>query len=192
MVKLTDKQEMFCREYLIDLNATQAAIRAGYSKKTAYSAGQRLLKNVEVQKRVSELKSTRIEETKIDANYVLNRLVEIDQMDALDILNEDGSLKPISMWPKVWRTYLSGFDLSELWEGTGEDRQQIGFLKKVKWPDKVKNLELLGKHIEVQAFKEKYDHSSSDGTMSPTAEGRDKRKARIQELLNAKSRAGGS
>ncbi|CAH0528423.1 hypothetical protein CTH30272_02107 [Allocatenococcus thiocycli] len=188
MAKLTDKQEMFCREYLIDLNATQAAIRAGYSKKTAYSAGQRLLKNVEVQKRISELKSTRIEETKIDANYVLNRLVEIDQMDVLDILSEDGSIKPVSEWPKVWRTYLSGMDISELFEGRGEEREQIGFLKKVKWPDKVKNLELLGKHIEVQAFKEKYDHSSSDGTMSPTAEGRDKRKARIQELLNAKSR----
>ncbi|PNH94082.1 terminase small subunit [Vibrio diazotrophicus] len=188
MSKLTDKQEMFCREYLIDLNATQAAIRAGYSEKTAKETAYENLTKPHIANRIAELKSERVKETKVDANYVLNRLVEIDQMDAIDILNEDGSLKPISMWPKVWRTYLSGFDLSELWEGTGEDRQQIGFLKKIKWPDKVKNLELLGKHIEVQAFKEKYDHSSSDGTMSPTAEGREKRKSRIQELLNAKSR----
>lgn len=159
MSKLTDKQEMFCREYLIDLNATQAAIRAGYSAKTANAAAGRLLSNVSIQARISELKQERVEEVKIDANYVLNRLVEIDQMDALDIINDDGSLKPISMWPKVWRTYLSGFDLTELWEGQGEDRQQIGLLKKVKWPDKVKNLELLGKHIEVQAFKEKMELS---------------------------------
>ncbi|MBY8106391.1 terminase small subunit [Vibrio fluvialis] len=159
MGKLNDKREMFCREYLIDLNGTQAAIRAGYSAKTANAAAGRLLSNVSIQARISELKQERVEEVKIDANYVLNRLVEIDQMDALDIINDDGSLKPISMWPKVWRTYLSGFDLTELWEGQGEDRQQIGLLKKVKWPDKVKNLELLGKHIEVQAFKEKMELS---------------------------------
>ena len=47
--KLTDKQKRFCEEYLIDLNATQAATRAGYSAKTAYSMGQRMLKKVEVQ-----------------------------------------------------------------------------------------------------------------------------------------------
>ncbi|MCE7614207.1 terminase small subunit [Vibrio fluvialis] len=159
MANLTDKQDMFCREYLKDLNATQAAIRAGYSEKTANRIAAENLSKPVIQDRISELKSARIEEVKIDANYVLNRLVEIDQMDALDIINDDGSLKPIRMWPKVWRTYLSGFDLTELWEGQGEDRQQIGLLKKVKWPDKVKNLELLGKHIEVQAFKEKMELS---------------------------------
>ncbi len=48
-LKLNEKQKMFCEEYIIDLNATQSAIRAGYSEKTAYSIGQRLLKKVEVQ-----------------------------------------------------------------------------------------------------------------------------------------------
>ena len=48
------KQEMFVNEYLIDYNATKAAIRAGYSEKTAYSIGQRLLKNVEVKKSIKE------------------------------------------------------------------------------------------------------------------------------------------
>ncbi len=61
--KLTPKQERFCREYVVDLNATQAAMRAGYSKKTAYSAGQRLLKNVEIQKRLSVLVKARQERT---------------------------------------------------------------------------------------------------------------------------------
>ncbi|MCG6350611.1 terminase small subunit [Vibrio fluvialis] len=163
MSKLTDKQEMFCREYLIDLNATQAAIRAGYSAKTANAAAGRLLSKVSIQVRISELKHERVEEVKIDANYVLNRLVEIDQMDAADIINDDGSMRPISEWPKVWRTYLSGFDIAELWEGQGEDRQQVGLLKKIKWPDKVKNLELIGKHVEVQAFKERKEISGING-----------------------------
>lgn len=68
---------MFCREYLVDLNATQAAIRAGYSEKTAYSQGQRLLKNVEVIARVKEMKDKRAEELELDAFWVLKRLKEI-------------------------------------------------------------------------------------------------------------------
>lgn len=166
MKKLTAKQEMFCREYLIDLNATQAAIRAGYSEKTAQAQSSRMLSNVMVQARISELKSERIEEVKIDANYVLNRLVEIDQMDFADIVNDDGSLKPVKIWPKVWRTYLSGFDVSELWEGVGEDRVQVGLLKKIKWPDKVKNLELLGKHVDVKAFDNTVKHEITASELS--------------------------
>lgn len=148
MAKLTDKQELFAREYLKDLNATQAAIRAGYSVKSAQEQASRLLSNVMVQSRISELKAGRNEEVGIDAAYVLRRLVEIDQMDVLDILLPNGELRPIKDWPKTWRTTLSGMDVTEM---AGDDP---GFLKKIKWPDKVKNLELLGKHVTVQAFKE--------------------------------------
>ncbi|MEN4566115.1 terminase small subunit [Pantoea agglomerans] len=145
---LTDKQEMFCREYLIDLNATQAAIRAGYSEKTSNEQGARLLANVSVQIRISELKAQRNDRIDVDADYVLKRLFEIDQMDVLDILLANGELKPIKDWPKVWRTTLSGMDVTEI---AGD---AAGLLKKIKWPDKVKNLELLGKHVAVQAFRE--------------------------------------
>lgn len=77
MAKLTAKQELFCQEYIIDLNATQAAIRAGYSERTAYSQGQRLLKKVEVLARVKELKSKRAEKLELDAYWVLKRLKDI-------------------------------------------------------------------------------------------------------------------
>lgn len=149
MKQLTPKQELFCREYLKDLNGTQAAIRAGYSEKTANEQASRLLANVNVQKFVAELKSARVEQTGIDAAYVLRRLVEIDQMDVLDILLQNGELKPIKDWPKVWRTTLSGMDVVEM-----VSADSAALLKKIKWPDKVKNLELLGKHVSVQAFKE--------------------------------------
>lgn len=79
----------------------------------------------------------------IDADYVLRRLVEIDQMDLLDILDEKMAFRPTSEWPKVWRQYLSGVDVSELFEGAGDEREMVGVLKKIKWPDKVKNLELI-------------------------------------------------
>ena len=156
---LTDKQEMFCREYLIDLNATQAAIRAGYSDKTANRTASENLSKPDIQNRIADLKSQRNEQVNIDASYVLRRLVEIDQMDVLDIVRDDLSLKPVTDWPASWRRYISGFDLAEMFEYTGEDggKELAGILKKIKWPDKVKNLELLGKHISVQAFKEQID-----------------------------------
>ncbi|HHR6116736.1 TPA: terminase small subunit [Providencia alcalifaciens] len=156
---LTDKQEMFCREYLIDLNATQAAIRAGYSEKTANRTASENLSKPDIQLRISELLKKRSDRLQIDADYVLNRLVEIDQMDVLDILHDDGGIKPIHEWPKVWRTSLSGMDLAEMFESKDGERDLVGIMKKIKWPDKVKNLELLGKHVKVQAFKDKVEHS---------------------------------
>ncbi|HEF0028371.1 terminase small subunit [Citrobacter freundii] len=165
MAKLTDKQELFAREYLKDLNATQAAIRAGYSEKTAKAQGARLLTNVNLQNFISGLMSQRNEMVSIDSAYVLRRLVEIDQMDVLDIMTDEMSLKPVSEWPASWRRYLSGFDLAEMFEGRGDDREMVGILKKIKWPDKVKNLELLGKHVDVQAFKEQVsnEHTGKNG-----------------------------
>ena len=160
---LTGKQEMFCREYLIDLNATQAAIRAGYSDKTANRTAHENLSKPDIQNRIAELKAQRNDEVGINAAYVLRRLVEIDQMDVLDILTDSGDLKPIREWPLCWRTTLSGLDIQAI---SGEEGT-AALMKKIKWPDKVKNLELLGKHIDVNAFKENIDHKSSDGSMTP-------------------------
>ncbi|WP_444917633.1 terminase small subunit [Microbulbifer sp. JMSA003] len=159
---LTDKWQVFADAYLADkeLNATKA-YKAAYpkaSQRTAEVNGAELLRNTEVAKYIGKAQRARPERTQINADYVLNRLVEIDQMDVLDILQDDGSLKPISEWPKVWRQYLAGMDLAELWEGRGDEREVIGVLKKIKWPDKLKNLELLGKHVGVQAFRDRVNH----------------------------------
>jgi len=76
-VVLTPKQRLFVAEYLVDLNATQAAIRAGYSKKTAKSQGQRLLTNVDVAAAIQKAFEDRIERTEIDADYVLKMTDEL-------------------------------------------------------------------------------------------------------------------
>ncbi len=78
---LTPKQERFCREYLIDLNASQAAIRAGYSTKGAVSFGSQLLGNINIQKRINELKTQRAERCDISADSVLRELVKTAFMD---------------------------------------------------------------------------------------------------------------
>jgi len=76
-VKFTAKQMMFIEEYMVDLNATQAAIRAGYSEKTACAQASRLLTNVNILARIEELKKTRAERLNLDAYWVLKRLMEI-------------------------------------------------------------------------------------------------------------------
>lgn len=77
MVKFTEKQQRFINEYLVDLNATQAAIRAGYSERTASAQASRLLTNVNILARIEELKKTRADRLNLDAYWVLKRLMEI-------------------------------------------------------------------------------------------------------------------
>ena len=160
---LTAKQRQFVVEYLIDLNATQAAIRAGYSTRGAKDQACQHMQRPEVVNAIEQAKEERNKRTQVDADYVLQRLTEIDQMDFIDILEDDMSFKPVRQWPKVWRQYLSGFDLAEMFEGSGKDRDMVGILKKIKWPDKVKNLELLGKHVSVNAFREQLGIGDPNG-----------------------------
>ncbi|MEH5087734.1 terminase small subunit [Enterobacter kobei] len=158
---LTAKVEAYCQEYIkCPENQTQAAINAGYSHKTAAKFASQNMRDERVKKRIAELMEERNKRNRVSADYVLMRLVEIDQMDVLDILNDDGSLKPIREWPKIWRTTLSGFDLSSTIMSMNEDSIET-ILKKIKWPDKVKNLELIGKHVDVNAFKERLEVSGT-------------------------------
>lgn len=154
---LTAMQESYAQEYTkCPENQTQAAINAGFSHKTAHVKASVMMRDPRIQKRIADLMEERNKRLRVSADYVLLRLVEIDQMDVLDILNDDGTLKPIREWPKIWRTTLSGFDLSSTIMNMDETTIET-ILKKIKWPDKVKNLELIGKHVDVMAFKERME-----------------------------------
>ncbi|MES0240593.1 terminase small subunit [Citrobacter cronae] len=154
---LTAMQEAYAQEYTkCPENQTQAAINAGFSPNTAAVKASVMMRDERIQKRIAELMEERNKRLRVSADYVLLRLVEIDQMDVIDILNDDGTLKPIREWPKIWRTTLSGFDLSSTIMNMNEDSIET-ILKKIKWPDKVKNLELIGKHVDVNAFRERLE-----------------------------------
>ncbi|HFH4016844.1 terminase small subunit [Pseudomonas aeruginosa] len=148
---LTKKQSLFVDEYLIDLNATQAAIRAGYSTRRATEIGYQLLQRPEVAQAIQAAMAERSRRTEVEADYVIRRLREIDEMDVLDILEDDGSFRSIRDWPKAWRQFLSGIEIAELFEGRGDDRRIAGVLRKVKWPDKLRNLELLSRHVDTES-----------------------------------------
>lgn len=158
---LTAMQEAYCQSYIkTPENQTQSAINAGFSPNTAAVKASVMMRDERIQKRIAELMEERNNRLRVSADYVLLRLVEIDQMDVLDILNDDGTLKPIREWPKIWRTTLSGFDMSSTIMNMDETSIET-ILKKIKWPDKVKNLELIGKHVDVNAFKERLEVSGT-------------------------------
>lgn len=116
MPKLTDRQKEFVRQYLVDLNATKAAIRAGYSERTAYSVGQRLLKNVEIQRAMASAQAKRARRVEIKAEDVLRGVIEVTTQ-----ARESGDLKTalkgyelqgkhLGMWTEKVKQEVSGPD----------------------------------------------------------------------------------
>lgn len=160
---LTAMQEAYCQSYIkTPENQTQAAINAGFSPNTAHVKASNMMRDERIQKRIAELMDERNKRLRVSADYVLLRLVEIDQMDVIDILDDEGGLKPVSQWPKVWRTSLSAIDINRIRMAGKDGEDDIeSTLQKVKWPDKVKNLELIGKHVDVNAFKERLEVSGT-------------------------------
>lgn len=166
---LNEKQRLFVQEYLKDLNATQAAIRAGYSAKTAKQQGQRLLTHVDVQKALSGQMAARSERVQIDADWMLRRLGEDVEADMADLYAEDGALKPIHEWPPIWRKGLvAGVEAIEERDDTGK---VIGVVRKVKLADRTKLKEMLGRHVDVQAFKDRVEHGLTDDLAAAIAAG---------------------
>lgn len=142
MAKLTDKQKCFVSEYLVDLNATAAAKRAGYSEKTAYSMGQRLLKNVEIQAAIQKRQKKLQDKLEITQETVLQELAAIAFANGTDfaIIGRDGH---VCLTPTIDLPEHKKRAVASIKEG------QYGI--EVKLHDKVRALELLGKHLGVFA-----------------------------------------
>lgn len=151
--KLPPRQRKFVQEYLIDLNATQAAIRAGYSPKAANNVGPRLLVNARVQAAIQQAMSRREKRTEITADRVLNELAKIAFSDLKDFV-EFGpggiKIKPSDQ--------VDGTVLSEVSEMVAKGSA----VTSVKLHSKMKALELLSKHLGLAA-PEKHELSGPNG-----------------------------
>ena len=108
---LTPKQERFIAEYLKDLNATQAAIRAGYSAKTAVAQGPRLLGNVEVAKALAARQSKQLETADLSAARVLEELRRLAFADIRAVFDENGNLRPIHTLTQEQAACIGGFEV---------------------------------------------------------------------------------
>jgi phage terminase small subunit len=162
MSKLTAKQKKFVDEYLIDLHATNAAIRAGYAPNSAAVTGHRLLANSHVSAAIDQAKTERSHRVKTDADWVLQRLVNEAEADLADIYDgATGALKPVSEWPEIWRQGLvAGVETRE---ERDDDGALIGIVQKVRLSDRIRRLELIGKHVRVNAFQEVVEHKGLSG-----------------------------
>lgn len=137
---MNQRQQVFCDEYLVDLNATQAAIRAGYSPRSAAAAGCKNLQRKDVQEFIDEKMAQRSQRTGVNSERVVQELARIaflNVSDAVDIktgkVKLDASKEDLAAITSLKVKQMAGQD----WDG--EERE-------VKFADKLKALELLGRH----------------------------------------------
>jgi phage terminase small subunit len=142
---LTPKQERFVAEYLIDLNATQAATRAGYSAKTANEQGARLLANVSVRSALQEAMERRTKRLEATADDVLREITRLAMFDPADLTNVKGP-EDIKALPEDVRRAIVGWS----W-----DRQGRFTVKMVKEGA----LDMLGRHHGL--FKDRVEHTGT-------------------------------
>ena len=172
--ELTPKQRAFVREYLIDLNATQAAIRAGYSEKTAYSIGEENLKKPDVAAAIEAAMKNRAARTEITADRVLKELAKIGFADIRKAIKWQGTLvteednpdggDTLTIKTVVTNnvTLVSSDDIDdETAAAISEISQNSTGGIKLKLHDKRAALVDIGKHLGM--FVEKHEHTGKDG-----------------------------
>ena len=164
MADLEPRQQRFCGEYIIDLNATQAAIRAGYSENSAQQQSSDLLLKPLIQAEVDRLKEMRSLRTEITADKVLTETYLLASSDIAEAFDETGALKPIREIPARIRKAISSIEVEKLFEYVGDEKEHVGYTQKIKLWDKVKTLELLGKHLKL--FSDKIELSADDSLAS--------------------------
>jgi phage terminase small subunit len=140
-VKLTDKQQRFVDEYLIDLNATQAAIRAGYSTKTAAVTGSKLLTNANIRACIDEAIAQQSRRTGITADRVIRELARVALLNPKNVVDTDSA----RVLPDALDDDLAA--ISSVKIKTSSTEQGDSLEREVKFCDKLKALELLGRHL---------------------------------------------
>lgn len=151
MAKLTAKQQRFVEEYLIDLNATQAAIRAGYSVESAGSIGSENLAKPEIRARVETAMAERSKRTGITADRVLQELGKIAFVNPTDLINlDDGSIKKTATDED--RAAIAAIRVKQIPTESG-----MGTEREIRMADKLKALEMCCRHLGIFNDKLKVD-----------------------------------
>ena len=171
---LTPKQKIFADEYLIDLNATRA-YKMAYpnvtKEETAAAAGARLLRNVKVEEYIQERMKDREKRTEITQDMVLKELAKVGFFDIRRLFDDSGKPLDITGLDNETAACIVGLEVMDIYEGTGDDKEFVGYIKKYKLSDKLKALELIGRHLGM--FKDKIELSG----------GLDTEKTKLDDLL---------
>lgn len=138
--QLSEQRQRFVDEYLIDLNGTQAAIRAGYSPKTAQEQSSRLLSNVMVQEAISKAMAERSKRTGVNQDRVVLELAKLAFVKMTDIVDSNGKIREDATDDDLSCIESVKYKHSDTDTGYSVERE-------VKIASKMKALELLGKHL---------------------------------------------
>lgn len=145
---MTDKRKRFCEEYVIDCDATKAAIRSGYSPKAADSQGCKLIADAECIKYIRHLQKEIADRNEVTADMVVQELKAIGFYNVQDLVDTSDNLLKIKKLTRHQAKPIVGIENSVTYSGTGKKRRKITTTK-IKLADKVNALMLLGKHTGV-------------------------------------------
>jgi phage terminase small subunit len=154
---LTPKQERFVAEYLIDLNATQAAIRAGYSEATAQEQGSRLLSNRMVAAAVAGKAEVIAAKLDITAERVLQAIAAVAFGDIRGMFDDYGALLRPGDWDDATAAAVDGIDIVTVAKGEGA----VEHVAKIKRMDRLKALDMLARHLAL--YNDKIEVKVTDG-----------------------------
>jgi phage terminase small subunit len=155
---LTAKQKAFCQEYLVDLNATRAAERAGYREHRRQGSNLIGLRNVRAE--VKRLMDERSKRTEITADLVLQELLLIARSNLADAVGEDGKILGLREMPEEVQRVIAALEVKELFDNRRADRVASGQVTRMRFWDKLRALELLGKHLGL--FTDKLELTGRD------------------------------
>lgn len=167
------RQRRFVENYLLDPNGTQAAIRAGYSERTARVQATKLLTIPAIRRELLSREKRREEVVGIDAAWLLNRLALMAAVEISDLFDSAGNLLPPSSFPSGAQALVSSIDV---FEQIDKDGNITGRTRRVRFESRTKVLELIGKHFQIGAWRENITI--------------DDRNDRVERIRRAQRRAG--
>lgn len=183
-----ERRARFVDAYLLEPNATKAAIAAGFSRKTARSMGSRLLTNVDIWQAIAEAREARARRTEVDQDRVVQELAAVGFADMADflVLGPNGSVT--FDWSKIPPAASRGIlelVVDEYTEGSGDAAKPVRRTK-LKLQPKIPALELLGRHLGMFVLKHKHEHTGEDGgPIVTTALTEEERQAALVKVLGA-------
>lgn len=167
---LNEMQARFCREFLIDRNASKAAIRAGYSPNGVEATASKLLTVAKVADRINALISLQEKRLDIKADEILKELRRVGMSDVRELYKEDGTVKHPKEWPDDLARAVSSIEVEELFEFVNGEKVWIGYTKKIKLWSKTQALDMLGKHKKL--FTDRVELDVSDNLAEKIAAAR--------------------
>jgi phage terminase small subunit len=165
------REERFAREYIIDLNGSEAAKRAGYAAKSARITASRLLPKANIRDLIAKLTKAKFEKLDIGVERILQELARLAFLDPRKMFTPEGELRPITELDEGTARAIAALDHEKLFEHFGKGQaKHVGNTVKVKLADKIRALQLLGQYHKL--FTEKVEVTASEDLVALIAEGR--------------------